>query len=120
MKIALPKDGIMLNQHFGRSESFAIVTIDEKDIIGLKEVSTADLQHNHGGLSQMLLNQSVELVIAGGMGEGAYNALQEKGIKVIRGAAGSIKDVLQQYLDGSLKDTGSSCKHHGEHGHHHE
>ena len=117
MKIALPKDGVMPNQHFGKSQSFAIVTIDEQDIVGLKEVSTESLQHNHGGLSNLLAEQGVTVVIAAGMGEGAYHSLQEKGIEVIRGAAGSIKDVLQRYLDGELKDLGSSCGHHGEHHH---
>lgn len=117
MKIALPRNGEMLNQHFGRSESFAIVTIDEKDIIGLKEVSTEGLQHNHGGLSNMLKEQGVALVIAANMGEGMFSSLSEKGIEVIRGASGSIKDVLQQYFDGRLKDNAAACGHHGEYHH---
>lgn len=118
MKIALPKDGVMLNQHFGRSEEFAIVTIDGMDIVGLKEISTQDLQHNHRGLSDMLAKEGVSLVIASGMGEGAYNALKEKGIRIVRGASGSIRDVVQKYLDGELMYSLSAHGHHGCQHHH--
>jgi predicted Fe-Mo cluster-binding NifX family protein len=108
MKVALPKNGVMLNQHFGRSEEFSIVTVDEMDIIGLKEVNTEDLQHNHQGLSELLAKEGVSVVIVAGMGDGAYRALREKGIKVIRGASGSIKDVLHLYLNGYLRDNPST------------
>lgn len=116
MKVALPKDGVMLNQHFGRSEEFSIVTIDDLDIVGLKEVSTESLQHNHQGLSELLAAEGVSVVIASGMGEGSYRALKEKGMKVIRGATGSIKDVLQLYLNGYLVDRPSTCGHGHNHG----
>lgn len=104
MKLALPKNGVMLNQHFGASEEFAIVTVEEGDIVGLKEIATSDLKYNHNGLSELLAREGVALVIAAGIGRGACKALHESGIAVIRGTFGSIRDVLQLYLDGKLKD----------------
>ncbi|NFJ54651.1 diguanylate cyclase [Clostridium botulinum] len=118
MKIAMPKNEKIINQHFGKSKSFAIVTVEDNKIIDIKDISTESLQHNHGGLSSLLVEEKVELVITGGIGQGAYDALIKEGLKVIRGAKGTIEDVLQQYLRGELQDRKVMCNQHGEHHHH--
>ncbi|QGU93843.1 diguanylate cyclase [Clostridium bovifaecis] len=118
MKIAMPKDGEVLDQHFGKSRSFAIVALEGNEIVNTKEVSTESLQHNHGGLANMLENEGVSLVITGGIGAGAYKSLEEKGFKVIRGVSGKIGDVINEYLKGALQDKEVTCSHdHGEHHH---
>jgi predicted Fe-Mo cluster-binding NifX family protein len=119
MKIAMPKDGEMINQHFGRSESFAIITLEEDKIVDIHEVSASSLAHNHGGLANLLISSEVALVITGGIGGGMFNALQAQGLKVIRGASGRIEDVVKDYLTGKLKDEENCCDHHGEHHDHH-
>lgn len=120
MKIAMPKNGEMINQHFGRSESFAIITLAEDKIVDIHEVSASSLAHNHGGLANLLLSSDVSLVITGGIGGGMVTALQEQGLKVIRGASGKIEDVIKDYLSGKLEDVENCCDHHGEHHEHHE
>ena len=119
MKIAMPKDGEMINQHFGRSESFAIITLVDDKIVDTEEVSASSLAHNHGGLANLLLSSDVSIVITGGIGGGMWSALQENGLKVIRGASGKIEDVVKDYLSGKLEDIENSCNHHGEHHEHH-
>ena len=42
----------------------------------------------------------------------AVNLFQQENIEVILGARGSIDENLNEYLDGILKSTGSSCGHH--------
>jgi len=120
MKIAMPKDGEMINQHFGRSASFAIITLNEDKIIDIHEISASSLAHNHRGLANLLLNSDVSIVITGGIGQGMYNALQKQGLKVIRGVSGKIGDVVNEYLSGKLKDEENCCNHHGDHNEHHE
>lgn len=117
MKIGMPKEGDMLNQHFGQSRSFLIVTVDNGQIIDRKEISGESLQHNHAGLSGLFLNEGVSLVITGGIGQPALNALTDKGLQVIRGASGKCEEVLAQYLSGQLTDKNITCSHHGEHNH---
>ncbi len=97
MKIAIPKNEEIINQHFGKSKTFAIATVEDNKIVDIKEISTESLQHNHGGLSSLLVEEKVELVITGGIGQGAYDALIKEGLKVVRGAKGKIQDILQQY-----------------------
>ncbi|MGE5379896.1 MAG: NifB/NifX family molybdenum-iron cluster-binding protein [Methylocystaceae bacterium] len=115
MKIAMPKNGVMVNQHFGQSRNFLIAAVENRRIVEQYEVGSEVLQHNHAGLSGLLLDEGVSLVIVGGIGQPAYTALQEKGLAVIRGASGTCEEVLNQYLSGQLHDQNISCAHHGEH-----
>jgi predicted Fe-Mo cluster-binding NifX family protein len=119
MKIALPNAGDMVNQHFGQSQSFVIATVEDGKVTDVTEVPVISLQHNHGGLSNLLIEQGVSTVITGGIGAPAMNALKEKGLSVIRGASGKYMDILASYLDGQLADQNVVCNHHGDDHHHH-
>lgn len=117
MKIGIPKDGDFINQHFGQSKQFLIASVENGRIVNKKEISSEALQHNHGGLSALFVNEGVSLVITGGIGQPALNALTDKGLQVIRGASGRCDEILDQYLSGALSDKNISCSHHGEHHH---
>jgi len=117
MKIAMPQNGEMLNQHFGQSKSFLIVSVENNQIAARKEISSESMQHNHAGLSGLFLTEGVSLVITGGIGQPALNALKEKGLEVIKGASGKCEEVLEQFLNGKLDDRNVTCDHHGEHHH---
>jgi predicted Fe-Mo cluster-binding NifX family protein len=121
MRIAIPKDGEVVNQHFGQSKSFLIATVENQEIINRKEIGSESLQHNHEGLSGLFLAEGVSLVITGGIGKPALDALEANGLKVVKGAAGPCEEVLQKYLAGILNDQNVTCNHHGEehHGDHH-
>lgn len=114
MKIAMPKNGEVLNQHFGQSKEFLIATVDNNQVVESKVISSESLQHNHAGLSGLFLSEGVSLVITGGIGAPAVNALKEKGLEVIKGASGKCEEVLEGYLSGKLMDQNVTCNHHGE------
>jgi predicted Fe-Mo cluster-binding NifX family protein len=115
MKIGMPKDGEFLNQHFGQSKQFLIVSVENGQVLEQKEISSESLQHNHAGLSGLFLTEGVSLVITGGIGKPALDALKEKGLEVIKGASGKCEEVLEKYLAGKLDDQDVTCTHHGEH-----
>ena len=117
MKIAIPNNGSMLNQHFGMNKSFIIATIEDKKILSIEEISSAELSHQHQGLADLLLHQGATVVITGGIGEGAITGLQKNGLKVIRGASGEYRKVIEEYISGTLEDKNVTCNHHGEHHH---
>lgn len=117
MKIAIPNNGSMVNQHFGMSKSFVIATIEDKKIQNIEEISSAELAHQHQGLSDLLVAQGTTVVITGGIGEGAINGLQQNGLEVIKGASGEYKKVIEEYINGTLEDKNVICNHHGEHHH---
>lgn len=118
MKIALPNNRDMVNQHFGMSKSFVIVTVENKEIANVEEISSEKFQHQHEGLANLLLENGVEVVITGGIGQGAINGLKTNGLKVVKGASGEYMDVIKEYINGTLEDKNVVCNHHGEHHHH--
>lgn len=68
------------------------ICIEEKQNIHvLDSVSAAGIQHRHEGLADLLQKQEVEVVIVGGIGQGAIDGLSSRGLKVLYGASGSIK-----------------------------
>jgi predicted Fe-Mo cluster-binding NifX family protein len=117
MKIAIPNQGNMVNQHFGMSENFAIVTIEDKKVTNVEEISAAEFAHQHKGLADLLVKHGAETVIAGGIGAGAIAGLQQNGLKVIKGATGEYLKVVEEYINGTLEDKNVVCNHHGEHHH---
>lgn len=112
MKIALPvKDG-QINRHFGKSTTFALVEVENKEIKEVKELNSVNLVHEHESLAALLKQHGVEVVLAGGMGLGAFIALKSSGIEVINEVNGEIKEVVKAYLTGKIddyKDTKCDC-----------
>lgn len=57
-------------------------------------------------------------MLAGNMGQGAVNLLQNSGIQVIRGCGGELKEAVAQWAAGSLTDSATVCDDHGSCGNH--
>lgn len=112
MKIAMPELGGEVNQHFGRSNTFAVIEIENGQVVNVETISASGLEHNHGGIAGLLKAKGVETVITGGVGQGMFDALQQSGFEVIRGASGTIKAVAEAYAGGKLVSKGEICNHH--------
>lgn len=112
MKIAIPESGGQVNAHFGRSTSFAVVEIENDQVVEMEIVSATGLQHNHEGVADILKEKEVSVVIAGGIGAGMRDALESQGFEVLMGASGSVKMVAETYARGDFVSKGSICNHH--------
>ena len=111
MRIALTYENGMVGQHFGHTEEFIIYDIEEGKIVNETILSTDG--QGHGLLAGVLKEAGVDLLICGGIGMGARNALNSAGIELIPGTSGKADDVLKAYLDGSLQyDPDAMCHHH--------
>lgn len=76
MKIAIATEGTNVSVHFEKCENFTIAEIENSDVKGKVIVNT--LENQHGLLPAFLASHNVNVVIAGGMGEGArHKSLQE-------------------------------------------
>lgn len=119
MKIALPTRQNLIDNHFGHCEYFTIFTIDDntKEIITQETVESPVGCGCKSNIAQTLSESGVKIMLAGNMGIGAVNVLNNSGIEVLRGCSGDVKKVAQQWLDGTLMDSGDTCKEH-EHGCH--
>lgn len=121
MKIAVTYDNGNIFQHFGRTESFKVYQVEEGKVVSSEILGSNGT--GHGALAGLLADQSVDVLICGGIGEGAQAALQEAGVELCAGAAGDADQAVEAYLRGELASTGANCDHHhgeehdcGEHG----
>lgn len=110
MKIAVASEKDMVTEHFGHCINFNIFEVENNKIV--KSESILNPGHKPGFLPVFLHEQGVNTIISGGMGGGAVDIFNQKGIEVILGAKGSAKDVVDQYLKGELESTGSICHDH--------
>lgn len=117
MKIAVACEREMVTSHFGHCENFNIYETEGNKIVRAESVNNPG--HRPGFLPNFLNDRGVNVIISGGMGGGAVEIFNEKGIEVITGARGNAKIAAEEYLKGNLKSTGSIChehQHHDEYG----
>jgi Mrp family chromosome partitioning ATPase/predicted Fe-Mo cluster-binding NifX family protein len=110
MKIAVASEGLMVTEHFGHCETFHVYEAENNKIVKIEAISNPG--HKPGFLPNFLHDNGVNVIISGGMGGGAIEIFNEKGIEVITGAKGDAKTAAEQYLLGNLKSTGSVCHDH--------
>ncbi|NLP46478.1 MAG: dinitrogenase iron-molybdenum cofactor [Epulopiscium sp.] len=113
MKIAVASEKNQVTQHFGHCENFNIFDIEGDQIV--KNESIPNPGHKPGFLPNFLNDIGIDVIISGGMGGGAVEIFNEKGIEVITGAQGDAKESVELYLQGKLKSTGSICHEHEHH-----
>ncbi|MBQ6636051.1 MAG: FKBP-type peptidyl-prolyl cis-trans isomerase [Lachnospiraceae bacterium] len=112
MKIAVTYDNGNIFQHFGRTENFKVYDVEDGKIVSSEVIGSNGV--GHGALAGLLADRAIEIVICGGLGGGAMNALQQAGITVVAGAEGDADKAVQNFLNGTLVSTGANCDHHGE------
>jgi predicted Fe-Mo cluster-binding NifX family protein len=122
MKIAVASMQNEVSQHFGHCEKFRLFDIKDGIVISIDEIINP-AQHSHGQLPAMLMQHGVNVVVAGGIGTGAKQLLQNAGITVYSGVNGNVEEAVNLFLLGKLEDANTDCgHHHGDdhgHGHHH-
>lgn len=115
MKIAVTYDNGEVFQHFGKTEYFKVYEVEDNKVVSSEVMSSNG--SGHGALAGLLAEQSVDVLICGGIGGGAQTALAEAGIELCAGAQGDTDQAVEAYLKGELVSTGVNCNHHHEEGH---
>ncbi len=113
MKIAVTYDNGNVFQHFGRTEFFKVYDVEDNKVISSEVIGSNGV--GHGALAGLLSDRSVDVLICGGIGGGAQQALADAGVELIAGAEGDTDQAVEAYLKGELISTGANCDHH-----HHE
>jgi predicted Fe-Mo cluster-binding NifX family protein len=119
MKIAVPvTSDNQIDGHFGHCDSYGVYTISERnEITDFKTVKSPEGCGCKSDIASAFASDGVKVMLAGGIGGGAINVLNNSGIEVIRGCSGKADEIVKLYIDGLVKDSGSSCHQHEEHHH---
>lgn len=122
MKIAITAENnknleSQVAQHFGKAPFFVLVEVEEKEV---KAVSTIEnpfaAAHAPGQIPTFVKEQGATVILSGGMGGRAIQFFQEAGIKAVTGAAGTVRDALENFLGGKFTEA-APCAESVEHGH---
>nr|MBC7243794.1 dinitrogenase iron-molybdenum cofactor biosynthesis protein [Chloroflexota bacterium] len=129
MKIAaVSEDGKIISQHFGRAPFYVVVTIEDNKIVA-REIRDkmghaqfvgephaeeshgtdprghgfdAGAQSRHARMAAAIAD--CQVLLARGMGAGAYESMAQAGIRPIITDIASIDEAVQAYLNGRLVD----------------
>ncbi len=112
MKIAVAYENGQVFQHFGHTEQFKVYEIADGRVISAELLDAGGTGHE--ALAAMLKERGIDVLICGGIGGGAHEALMEQGLDVFAGAEGGADEAVAAYLRGELADSGVNCDHHGE------
>lgn len=88
-------------QHFGSCKEFTLYHVENGTIV--EKPQTLDTsQSGHGALAALMEEKQVNILICGGIGQGAKNALHIRGIEIVAGVSGKVDDAVKRYLSGEL------------------
>lgn len=113
MKIAVTYENGQVFQHFGHTEQFKVYQVEDGKVVSSEVIGTNG--QGHGALADFLFNGGISVLICGGIGGGARNALAEAGVELYPGASGNADAQVESFLKGNLSyDPDTMCSHHGE------
>ena len=114
MKIAVPvTNSNQVDDHFGHCEYYSVFTISPERTIHEKQIiPSAQGCGCKSNIASVLAADGVTIMLAGGIGGGAINVLNNAGIEVVRGCSGDATKVVELFVSGSISDSGESCKAH--------
>lgn len=114
MKVAVTYENGQVFQHFGHTQQFKVFNIKDNEIVS-SEILDAN-GSGHGALATLLASSHVDVLLCGGIGMGAQNALSQAGIQLYGGINGDADEAVHHFLAGTLSyDPDVACDHHGHH-----
>ncbi|MEA3490249.1 MAG: NifB/NifX family molybdenum-iron cluster-binding protein [Candidatus Omnitrophota bacterium] len=108
MRIAISTDSGSVSAHFGRCPSFTIVDIEKGEAVKREEIDNPG--HHPGFLPQFLHEKGVSCIVAGGMGQNAVHLFAQQNIETVVGISGTIDEVVDKIVNGTLEGGESLCK----------
>ncbi len=103
MCVAVPyKDGKVFG-HFGHSTEFKVYTVENGKVVDSRVVGNK--LTGHEAVSAFISFLGADVVIADGLGEGAFNALRVNGVTIFAGVEGDADKAVEDLLAGKLEES---------------
>jgi predicted Fe-Mo cluster-binding NifX family protein len=109
MKIGVPivsPNGIAseVNEHFGMSEFFALLEVDGDKVVKVDVLEDSPSLKERKTPAEILAGHGVQVVLAGGIGPHMIKDLLDRGVRIFRGAAGTVEQAFEDYRAGMLSE----------------
>jgi predicted Fe-Mo cluster-binding NifX family protein len=96
-----------LDPRFGRCPYFVIVDTETMEFEAIPNTAAGAMGGAGIQAAQTIASKGVKVLITGNVGPNAFQALSAAGIKIVTGAFGTVREVVEKYKRGELKETGS-------------
>lgn len=106
MKVALVLEKENISTHFGKSNCIAIYEVNHEATL-IKKIE--NFKHEHGGIPKRIINEKVDVVICGNLGNQAKQNMINQDIEVISGINGKVDDVLLKLINNELISSTDTC-----------
>ncbi len=109
MKIGVPiiaPNGLAseVNEHFGMSEYFALLEVEGDKIVKVDVLEDNPSLKERKTPAEMLAGHGVKVVLAGGIGPHMIKDLLDGGVRIFRGASGTVEQAFEDYTAGMLSE----------------
>jgi predicted Fe-Mo cluster-binding NifX family protein len=95
-----------VDPRFGRCPYFIIVDSETMQFEAVPNVASGAMGGAGIKAAQTIAGKGVKVLITGNVGPNAFQALSAAGIKIVTGAYGTVREVVEKYKRGELKETG--------------
>lgn len=122
MKIAVTAENnngldSLVAQHFGHAAFFMLVDVENGEVSTVQGVANPFAEaHQPGQIPGFIQQQKADVILSGGMGGRAIEFFAQAGIKAATGASGTVRQALEHYFGGKLKEA-APCDESVAHGH---
>ena len=96
-----------LDPRFGRCPYFILVDDETMQFEAIPNKALGAMGGAGIQAAQTITSKGVKVLITGNVGPNAFQALSVAGIKIITGAFGTVREVIEKYKRGELKETGT-------------
>jgi predicted Fe-Mo cluster-binding NifX family protein len=96
-----------IDPRFGRCPYFVIVDSESMQFEAIPNVASGAMGGAGIQAAQVIAGKGVKVLITGNVGPNAFQALSAAGIKIVTGAFGTVKEVVEKYKKGELSETGA-------------
>lgn len=96
-----------IDPRFGRA---AYLTIVDSESMAFETILNAAAGTMGGAgiqAAQTIAGKGVKVLITGNVGPNAFQALSAAGIKIVTGTLGTVREVVEKYKRGELRETGA-------------
>jgi predicted Fe-Mo cluster-binding NifX family protein len=96
-----------IDPRFGRCPYFVIVDSETMQFEAVPNMASGAMGGAGIQAAQTIANKGTKVLITGNVGPNAFQALSAAGIKIVTGASGTVREVVEKYKRGELSETGA-------------
>jgi|CryGeyStandDraft_6_1057127.scaffolds.fasta_scaffold69073_2 predicted Fe-Mo cluster-binding NifX family protein len=96
-----------LDPRFGRCPYFVIVDLESMQFEAIPNNASGAMGGAGIQAAQTIAGKGVTVLITGNVGPNAFQALSAAGIKIVTGAFGTVRESVEKFKRGELRETGA-------------